>query len=90
MNNLILHQKFVNQRRRKKTLRNDTLHEELFQNDLAEELMIENSNSVINLAATLGALEHKPPRKERRENKSRENRKQFGKNCTIKRLKTNL
>ena len=40
MNNLILHQKFVNQRRRKKTLRNDTLHEEFFQNDLAEELMI--------------------------------------------------
>ena len=50
MNNLILYQKFRNERRRKRALRNDTLDEELSQNDLTEELMMENSNIVINLA----------------------------------------
>ena len=35
-------------------LRNDTLDEDLFQNDLTEEITIENSNIVINLAATPG------------------------------------
>lgn len=38
-------------------LRNYSLDEELFQNDLTEELTIENSNIVINLAANLGVLE---------------------------------
>ena len=33
-------------------LRNDTLDEELFQNDLTEELTTESSNIVINFAAT--------------------------------------
>ena len=47
MNNLILNQKFLNGRRRKRTLSNDTLHEELFQNDLTEKLTRENSNIVI-------------------------------------------
>ena len=78
MNNLILHQKFLNERRRKRTLRNDTLDGELFQNDLTEELTIGNSSIVINVAAaTLGVLENKPPRKEKRETKSRKPRKQI-------------
>ena len=57
MNKLILYQNFLNDRRRKRALRNYTLDEELFQNNLTEELTIENSNIVINLAATLGVLE---------------------------------
>ena len=52
----------------------DTLDEELLQNDLAEELTIENSNT-----ATLGVIGNKPRRKERRENRSRETRKQIWK-----------
>ena len=58
MNKLILYQKFLNEGRRKRVLRNDTLDEELFQNDLTEKLTIENSNMVINLAETLGVLEN--------------------------------
>ena len=57
MNKLILYQKFLNEGRRKRVLRNDTLDEELSQNDLTEKLTIENSNIVINLAETLGVLE---------------------------------
>ena len=57
MNKLVLYQKILNKRRRKKVLRNYSLDEELFQNDLTEELTIENSNIVINLAANLGVLE---------------------------------
>ena len=57
MNKLILYQKFLNERRRKTVLHNDTLDKELLQKDLTEELTIENSNIVINLAATLGVLE---------------------------------
>ena len=62
----------------KRTLRNDTLDEELLQDDLTEKLTIENSYIVINLAATLGVLENKPPRKGRSENRCRETRKQMG------------
>ena len=57
MNKLILYQKFLNETRRKRALRNYTLDEELFQNNLTEELTIENSSIVINLAAILGVLE---------------------------------
>ena len=57
MNKLILYQQFLNERRKKRALRNGTLDEELFQNDLTEELTIENSNIVINLTATLIVLE---------------------------------
>ena len=45
MNNLIPYQKFLNERKRKMALRSDILDEELFQNDLTEELTIENCNS---------------------------------------------
>ena len=52
INNFILYQKFLNERKRKGMLLNDTLDEELFQNDLTEQLTIENSNVVISLTAT--------------------------------------
>ena len=54
---LILYQKFLNKKRRKTALCNNTLDEELFQNHLTEELTNENSNIVINLTATLDVLE---------------------------------
>ena len=57
MNKLVLYQKILNKRRRRKVLRNYLLDEELFQNDLTEELTIENSNIVISLAANLSVLE---------------------------------
>ena len=50
---LIPYQKILNERRRKRALRNDILNEEIFQNDLTEELTIKNSNIVINLEATV-------------------------------------
>ena len=55
----------------------DTLDRVIFQNDLTEELTIENSDIVTNLAATLGVLGNKPPRKEQSENTSRVTRKQI-------------
>ena len=61
---------FLNEKRRESTLRNDPQDEELFQNNLTEELTI-----VINLAATLGVPENKPPRKEPSGNRRRGNRK---------------
>ena len=74
---MILYRKFLNEKMRKSTLRNNTLDEELFQNDLTDELTIENCNIVINLAVTLGVLENILPRKERSGNRSRETRKQI-------------
>ena len=50
---LVPYQKILNERRRKRALRNDILNEEIFQNDLTEELTIKNSNIVINLEATV-------------------------------------
>ena len=57
-------------------LHNDAI-DELFQNDLTEELRIENSNKTISLTVTLGVLENKPPHKKGSENRSSETRKQI-------------
>ena len=60
----------MNETRRKRTLLNVILDKGLLQNDLTEELKTKNNNIEINLAATLGVVENKPPHKERSENRS--------------------
>ena len=73
MNSFFLYQKFLNEQKKKRFLRNEELFLTFTEGiHLANDK--ENEDMINYLSATIGVVEDKPPRKERSRNRERETR----------------